>query len=165
MVRGYWREVGVDANIKPEDLTLFNERLLSNAIDATVWDGDGGLDVMRTPAYYLPIGGNTTGYAEGWAQWYHSGGQEALTPPAATRRQFALYDQLLTEASPDHRVALMKQILTIAKEEFYTMGISTALPGYGVVKNDFRNMVAETFFAANFPYPGVTNPEQYYLEA
>jgi peptide/nickel transport system substrate-binding protein len=165
MVRGYWREVGVEANIKPEDLTLFNERLLSNAIDATVWDGDGGLDVIRTPAYYLPIGGNTTGYAEGWAQWYHSKGEAGLRPPAPTRQQFALYDHLLVEPDAEKRSALMKQILAITKHEFYTIGISTALPGYGVVKKDFRNMVGETFFAANFPYPSVTNPEQYFLEA
>ncbi|MEQ4207799.1 ABC transporter substrate-binding protein [Actinopolymorpha sp. B9G3] len=165
MVRSHWREVGIEANVKPEDLTLFNERLSSNAIDATVWDGDGGLDVMRTPAYYLPLGGNTTGYAEGWAQWYHSKGEAGMRPPAPTRRQFALYDEMLTEASADQRAALMKEILAITKGEFYMIGISTALPGYGVAKNDFRNMVAETFFAANFPYPGVTNPEQYFLDA
>ncbi|MGH3487957.1 MAG: hypothetical protein ACRDP8_08590, partial [Actinopolymorphaceae bacterium] len=109
--------------------------------------------------------GNTTGYAEGWAQWHNSGGKDGMRPPSAPRRQFALYEQLLVEPTAEKRVALMKQILAIAKREFYTMGISTALPGYGVVKNDFRNMVAETFFAANFPYPGVTNPEQYFLEA
>ncbi|MGH3490161.1 MAG: ABC transporter substrate-binding protein, partial [Actinopolymorphaceae bacterium] len=88
MVRGYWREVGVEANIKPEDLTLFDEHRLGNATDAIVWDGDGGLDVMRTPAYYLPLGGNTTGYAEGWAQWHNSGGKDGMRPPSAPRRQF-----------------------------------------------------------------------------
>ena len=165
LVRGFWREVGVDMNLKPEDLTLFNERLTANKIDASVWDGDGGLDVMRTPAYYLPIGGNTTGYAGAWATWYTSGGAKGEEPPAPTKLQFEKYDELLTQADPARRVALMKEILAIAKSEFYTIGISTPLPGYGVVKSNFRNMVEETFFAANFPYPGVTHPEQYYLDA
>jgi peptide/nickel transport system substrate-binding protein len=58
----------------------------------------------------------------------------------------------------------MREILAIAKEEFYSIGISTALPGYGVVRNSFKNMVKETFFAASFPYPGATYPEQYFLD-
>jgi peptide/nickel transport system substrate-binding protein len=58
----------------------------------------------------------------------------------------------------------MREILQIAKEEFYAIGISTPVPGYGVVTNRLHNMVGETFFAANFPYPGATHPEQYFIE-
>ena len=162
LVRGYWREVGIAVAVKPEDLTLFGERQTANQTDAAVWDGDGGLDVIRTPTYYLPTGANNTSYAQGWAQWYQSGGASGEEPPAPVRRQFELYDQLLVTPGADERAALMKQILAIAKQEFYTIGISTAVPGYGVVKENFHNMVAETFFAASFPYPGVTGPEQYF---
>jgi peptide/nickel transport system substrate-binding protein len=164
LVRGYWREVGIDVSVKPEDLTLFGERQLANQTDAAVWDGDGGLDTIRTPAYYLPTGANNTSYAQGWAQWYQSGGASGEEPPAPVRRQFALYERLLVTPGAAQRSALMKQILAIAKQEFYAIGISTAVPGYGVVKENFHNMVPETFFAASFPYPGVTGPEQYFIE-
>lgn len=163
MVLTYWREIGIDASINTVDQTLYSERRDTNQQDAHVWDGDGGLDVLLVPDYYLPTA-VISGWAPRWAEWYASGGSEGEEPPAATREQLDLYDEVKQTIDLDERDELMRQILQIAKEEFYSIGISSPIPGYGTVKNDFRNMVPETFFAYYFPYPGVTNPEQYFKE-
>ncbi|NED96298.1 ABC transporter substrate-binding protein [Phytoactinopolyspora alkaliphila] len=163
LVVNYWREVGVDMRINPVDQTLFAERRDNNQNDGMVWDGDGGVDVMMVPYYYVPTF-TAAGWATQWTAWYASGGESGETPPEPTRRQMELYDELKTRTDLGERVELMREVVAIARDEFYLIGISSALPGYGVVHNRFRNMVGETFFATNFPYPGATNPEQYFID-
>lgn len=164
LVIGYWREVGVDASINGVDQTLFSERRSGNQQDADVWDGDGGIDILQNPQSFAPTAVNT-GWSPLWAEWYSSGGSGGEEPPEAAKEQLELYDQVTETLDEAERADLIRRILEIAKEQFYTIGISSPVPGYGVVKNDFRNMVPETFFAATFPYPGVTNPEQFFKES
>jgi peptide/nickel transport system substrate-binding protein len=76
-----------------------------------------------------------------------------------------LYNQLLTTASEEEQNALMREILDIAKEMFYSIGINLLPSGYGVVKNNFHN-VPESMPSSGGTYlnPGPTNPEQYFID-
>jgi peptide/nickel transport system substrate-binding protein len=74
-----------------------------------------------------------------------------------------LYDQLKTTADQDRQLELMREILEIATEQFYVIGISTEAEGYGVVRNNFRNvrdLMPNSFI---YPHPAPTNPEQYFF--
>ena len=77
LVRGYWREVGVDMRVKTEERSLFVERVVANDHDATIWGGDGGsVDILLRPRFYVPTGHNSRcDYAIAWADWYNSGGR------------------------------------------------------------------------------------------
>ena len=57
-------------------------------------------------------------------------------PPAATKRQMELYDQIKATGDAAEQEALMQEILQIAADEFYALGISLPAPGYGIVKNN-----------------------------
>ena len=59
----------------------------------------------------------------------------------------------------------MRQILDIAAEEFYVIGISLPTPGFGIVKNTFHNVPASMPGAWIYPTPAPTNPEQFFIEA
>jgi peptide/nickel transport system substrate-binding protein len=59
----------------------------------------------------------------------------------------------------------MLQILDIAADQFYFMGISTEAAGYGVVRNNFHNVPATMPESWQYPTPAPTNPEQYFLAA
>lgn len=163
LIRGYWRAVGIDLTLKQEDLTLYVDRRDSNQAQACVWDGDGGIDAVMTPGMYVPTG-PSMGYAPAWGLWYQTSGKSGEEPPAPTRRQMELYDRLRTEVKETARDHLMHRILTIAKEQFYTIGVSSPVPMYGIVKDTFTNMVDRTYFAAHFPVPGATRPEQYFID-
>lgn len=163
LVIGYWQEVGIDARLNTVDQTLYSERRNNNQTDGLIWDGDGGLDLLLTPDYFAPTA-VISGWATQWAEWYTTGGSGGEEPPEPAREQLDLYDQIKSTTNDEERATLMGRLLEISKEQFYLIGISSPIPGYGVVKNDFRNMVPETFFAATFPYPGATNPEQYFKE-
>ena len=58
----------------------------------------------------------------------------------------------------------MKQILEIAADQFYCIGLALPPNGYGIVKNNFRNVPARMFFTGG-PYinPAPTNPSQYFV--
>ena len=48
----------------------------------------------------------------------------------------------------------MKQILQIAAEQFFAIGIAPAAHGYGIVKNNFKNVPKSMPNAWDLPEPG-----------
>ncbi|GAB3424266.1 ABC transporter substrate-binding protein [Flindersiella endophytica] len=165
LVKGYWNAVGIDMDLHTTAQELRYELIEANEHDAHVWDGDGALDPINTPNFFLPMPGNDNTFAPLWSAWLESEGKAkgAAEPPEPVKQQYQLYQQLRSEPDAKRREQLMEQILAIGKEQFYLIGISTPVPPYGVVKNNFHNMPKKTFFAAKFPYPGVTYPEQFYI--
>ncbi|WP_198663941.1 ABC transporter substrate-binding protein [Jiangella endophytica] len=166
LIKTHWAEVGVELSIQSEASEHRYEILDANDQEAHVWDGDGGLNPVTTPQYFMPSGGADNAFGVLWDRWYVSDGTDpaGLEPPVHVVEQRELYDQLRVEPDADRRVELMRQVLAISREQFHLIGVSTPLTGYGVVKNTFHNMLGETYFAANFPYPGVANPEQFFIQ-
>ncbi|MEZ4637679.1 MAG: hypothetical protein R2856_22445 [Caldilineaceae bacterium] len=74
-----------------------------------------------------------------------------------------LYDQIKASGDAAVQADLMNQILDIAAEEFYAIGISLGAPGYGIVKNNFHNVPSPHPGSWLYPNPGPTNPEQYWI--
>ena len=163
LVRRYWRAVGVDMAVKAEDQSLFFERMDANAHDGCAWIGGGGLGATMDPFYYMPYNFNTR-YAMSWYYWYNDPkDKRAEEPPAAPRRQIALYRQLLTTADQRQQQTLMRQIMDIAVEEFYCMGIALRQREYGLVDTRLRNtpkMSVTGWLHANLM---PENPQQYFL--
>ncbi len=164
LVVGHWKRAGIEAQAKVEDRSLLWTRKNASEHDAMVWTGDGGLDVILGPSRYFPaIDGSH--YAVLWAYWYLKDpkGEE---PPAIVKQQMALYDQVKSTGDEAKQAELMKQLLAIAADQFYVIG--TVLPpnGYGIVKNNFRN-VPERMFATGgiWPNPAPTDPSQYFIES
>ena len=166
LIRGHWQKVGIDAQIKEEDRSLLYSRKNANEHDAVVWGGDGGLDVILEPRYYFPYS-TESNFAQAWTIWYNPGGNPRTAPeepPEATKQQMQLYDQLKATADKDQQAALMKQILEIAADEFYCIGIVLPPNGYGIVKNNFKNVPATMPGAWLYPNPAPSNTCQYFVE-
>ena len=163
MIRDYWLAVGVDMQVKVEDRSLMYTRKEANDHDAVVWAGDGGLGEVLEPRWYFPYSGESN-YAIPWAYWFRDDprGEE---PPAYAKEQMDLYRRIIGTGDNAEQIALMGEILAIAKEQFYVMGISLPPNGYGIVKNNFHNVPA-VMPSAGLPYPNPapTNPSQYFIE-
>lgn len=168
LVQLQWQEVGIDMHIRTMDRSLFYERKAANQHDANIWQGDGGLDALLEPRWYFPFSGESN-FAPAWQAWYNDpSGVGATTrpeePPAATRRQMELYDAIRSTADADEQAALMQEILDIAADEFYVIGLSLPAQGYGMVRNHFRNVPEVMPDAFLYPHPAPTNPVQYFIE-
>ena len=60
------------------------------------------------------------------------------------------------------QAAIMKQILALAAEAFYVFGVSQPPDGYGVVKNNMRNVTRKMPNSFGWPTPAPTMPEQFF---
>jgi peptide/nickel transport system substrate-binding protein len=168
LVKGYWEAVGIQANIVSEDRSLLYTRKNGNEHDVAVWGGDGGLDVILEPRWYFPFS-DESWFAEAWVTWYNNpSGEGALAapeePPAEAMRQMELYDQIKASGDPAEQAELMNEILEIAADQFYAIGISLNPPGYGIVKNNFHNVPSPHANAWLYPQPGPVNPPQFWIE-
>jgi peptide/nickel transport system substrate-binding protein len=164
LVRGYWREVGIDLQVRSETDTLFQVRTEAGQHDAVIYDGNAGLrDALLDPTWYFPYGGGSY-FAVDWANWYTSGGRTGSEPPPYAREQMALYDELEATVDEERRRELFMRILSIAQEQFYVIGILLPAPGYNVVQDAMHNVPASVPEAWLYPDPGPTRPEQFFLD-
>lgn len=167
LVSRYWRNVGIDARLNTGNPELIVERGQANKHDVSVWAGEGGLDgvVLLNPYNYLPLLNPYSYFAVRWVEWYTSEGKIGETPPPPVRRQMELYDQVRATADPDTQVRLMKEVLRIAKEQFYAIGVSVLQDEYGTVSNRIGNWPKFTTGGAwVYCSPAPTNPCQFYIK-
>ncbi len=163
LVRGYWKDVGIKLVLEPEDRSLYQERLNASRHDATVWHGDGGLEIPLFPGSYFPMSAGSI-FANAWGEWYTSHGKAGERPPAPVRRQMELYDKVSSTADAAEQTAFLKEIVGIAKEQFYVIGTVREKQKYFLVRNNVRNVPEPMLESWLFPTPGPTQPCQYFIE-
>ena len=73
-----------------------------------------------------------------------------------------LYDVVKSTVDDAKRVDAFKQILEIAADQFYCIGIKVPNDAYGIVRNDFHNVPEKMPNSFGYPTPAPTNPEQYF---
>jgi peptide/nickel transport system substrate-binding protein len=59
------------------------------------------------------------------------------------------------------RAELFRQVIAIARDQFYAIGTSLPLPYYGVVKNTFHN-VPDVLPGTILESPAFARPEQFF---
>lgn len=160
----YWRALGGDVRYERLSGEAFYSKKGQNRHDVAVWAGDGGLDVLLDPRYYFPYDLESN-FAIPWARWWNNdpGGPREPGPPAV-RRQWNLYEQLLDTSSAAERRRLMREILEIAADHFWCLGVALAPPGRGVRSRPLRNVPPVIPLAWTYPTPAPANPSQFFLD-
>lgn len=173
LLRGYWQKVGIDVQVRTMDRSLWEVRVRNNAEhDATIhkFGGGTGAVVYLDPRYFLPMDGNAF-YARAWQVWRAMRDNpdmptaiEPQEPPEEVKRQNELYDQLLVTGDTAEQKRLMEEILEIAADVFYHIGITTEPDGYGIVNKRMRNVPDSMPWSWIYPHPAPTNPQLYFYE-
>jgi peptide/nickel transport system substrate-binding protein len=160
----YWEEVGIDMDIDAISGELLDERRQANDYDATAGWSDGGLATILTPNLMVPLGSGET-WAPAWGAWNSLGsfGGEPEEPPADVKRQQELVDQVKATADLDLQKELMSEIIDIAIDGFYRIGISLDMGQYGVVKNNYYNVPLAMPESWSYPDPFPTNTSTYWI--
>lgn len=163
LVSGYWRDVGVEMRANSVADTLFWTRLEANEYDAEIWKGDGGLNVIMAPYYYFPFAYSSK-FAPTWGYWFN-GDSRGEEPPDRVKEQMELYNRVKVTRDPDEQLALMRQVLDIAAEQFYCIGTVLVPKGYQVVANEFRNVPDPLPYDWYHAWLARTNTCQYFTDA
>ena len=151
----HWAEIGVDLDLRRAERSFVYD--LKDRADhmVHVWKGDGGLgDALLDPRYYMPTNLESA-WALDWAKaWYLPDTPDLPTPPEAVQRQHDLYARMIASATPAAREELFKEILDIAQEEFWVIGVSLPPSSYGVARADTGNVPQNQPMAWIYPNPG-----------
>lgn len=162
MVAAQWRAVGVEIRPEPADRTEILRRAGDNDYDLLIGQTDGGIDAIQEAYAYIPVLGPLA--APQWARWLDDpASPNAVAPPEPIRHQLDLFSRLKRSPDPDEQDWLMRAILEIAADEFYTIGVSSQTAGKALVRSDFRNVPRVMLDAWAYPNPAPTNPAQYFI--
>jgi peptide/nickel transport system substrate-binding protein len=161
LIKGYWKQIGVDLLINTSDTTALNQRVEANDHDAAVWSASGGADSLFDPKYYFPSSWAAF-YATTWGQWF-SKDTNPEEPPEPAKKQMALYEKIFQTVDIPTRLDLMKQLLQISKEQLYTIGVMQPTADYGIRNKRIRNMPDTMLASSEYTHPGAANPEQFYF--
>ncbi len=156
LISQYWAEIGVDMDVNALERTFFYERTSnSNDHDAAVWGGQASWVPGEIPQQLVPVHHDSR-WGIPWSQWYNTGGAEGEEPPASVKQRMELYDQARATADQEKRRALIHQIADIAAEEFEVMGVSKAVPTYGITKANLMNVPEAMPSSWYYPTPAPT---------
>jgi peptide/nickel transport system substrate-binding protein len=169
----YWAAIGIQTTVTVQDRSLFREVTDNNDHDAIFRAaGDGGLgaDVFLAPRWYHPSQQESM-FGIAWFYWLYDRAdfpEIAVEPPAPVKRQAELLEQLRQTADADTQIKLMREVLTIAKQEFFVIGTILAPDELGIISNTFFNVFPagedEVMYSAfNWPQPGPLAPEQFFI--
>ena len=163
LIRGYWAEVGVRAEVNAIQRDLRNERRDTAQFDAGVRDGSAGLlDAILRPRWYLPHG-TSSYWAPMWGMHYLGEGGEEPPADSVAWEQWEIYDQILASADPEEQQQLMDQVLSLSAEAFWTIGVSTSPDRVGVRSSALRNTPDSVFDASAYSSPGPYNPPTFFF--
>lgn len=165
LIVGYWEDIGVELDQRNVERSFVYETFQSNNHDMHMWWGDGGLgDAILDPRYYFPMN-NEGAYAYKWAQWYlNPNGAGAEEPAPAAKKQMELYRELKASADQDRQHELFTEILDIAQDNFWLMGIALPAEGYAVANNKLGNVPTLQPYAWIYPQPGPMGTSQLFYK-
>lgn len=163
-VAGYWTDVGIQTTVTVQSRELHQERRLARDFDVWLWSALGGTTnhVLFDPGTYLPYSLDTNStWAMDYAEWRVSGGESGREPEGDMRRAMELFDDVLVTGDPDRQAELMREIIAIAADNLWVIGIAPRPPEFAVANTALRNIPVA--FGDSLEAPGVFHPESWYF--
>ena len=168
-VKKDWLAIGVEVEWKRLTRLAHDTQIPKAQHDGSVWWGSGGNFPILEPEFFVPVSFENVNmsvpYAIPWARWFgNPSAPGAEPPPASVQKQMNLFRRMLVEPKAEARTVLMHQVLEMAANEFYVMGICEVPNRLAVRTPGFRNVPSSHFDSWIYPDPGPFNPCQFFLE-
>ena len=166
LISGYWQEVGIEMTPNVLDRSLGQQRLEVLEHDANTWGAPGGIGfgTLLDPRNWIPVHGHSR-YGYAWyLYWINPENPIAQEPPEVVLKQFDLYQEVNATADPVKQRELMIEILEIAADEFYNIGITKPPTAYGIANQKMRNIMDNMPAAWQYPTPGPADTFQWYYD-
>jgi len=166
LLKKYFAAVGVDIVIDTITNDELGRRGNDNSVEATIFTAEGGFGItsILDPRYFVPLSGQSY-WGEGWALYYtQPTNKAAVEPPAIIKAQVDLYNKVLQAATETERLALMKQLLQNAADNFWVIGVSSASEGYHPVSAKIANVPDNWVWGWNPGGYAIALPEQWFFK-
>ncbi|MCP4395754.1 MAG: ABC transporter substrate-binding protein, partial [bacterium] len=167
LVTEYFREIGIDLQMKAVERDLKAAHFKTNEFDAHM-RLYGMLDrafIIR-PNMFLPVeDGGTDTWAVLWSRWWRTKGEKGEEPPEEVKKNIERWQKMLVTADEDELVRLAKEILRSQAENLWTIGITTWGPQPVIVRNTLGNVLEEGVYTYDIlKYAQYASPDQWYFK-
>jgi peptide/nickel transport system substrate-binding protein len=162
---GYWDAVGVEVTLNSMVDEQYTENKQQNNLEITMYTGEGGagLTAILDPRYYVP--GEYFGlYGNGWFAWRVGAGDSVqVEMPQDMQDIRAMYENVLAQPSQEAQIEAMAEVLELAADNFYVIGISRPGPGFQPYHERLGNQPEEWIAGWIEGVQKITFPEQWYI--
>ena len=136
-----YKPIGIDLQVKEMGRDLFYERFQARQTDIGIWTGAFDVNPKPNPSLYPPYKRSAAKWAPDYALWRKLAAQKAPSrlPAATSARSSTSGTDPGTTVTQEEHVQLFHQILEIAMDNMWTIGICTPPIQPVIVKNNFRN--------------------------
>ncbi|MBU0595350.1 ABC transporter substrate-binding protein [Candidatus Bipolaricaulota bacterium] len=141
LLREYWRDIGINIELKAQTQELLNERVDANLIDIM----PGGVEFnvepsfSTLPQFYVPLTYTWPGlWGNQWALWREDNNQ-GMEPPDEIKRLYDLYEDLKLSPTIEGRIAPAQEIMASMRDNLWLIGTLRG-PAVVIVKDDLKNV-------------------------
>ena len=167
LVSEYWREIGIDVDIKNISGQLQMQRAPANLLDATLFHGHCATDTRFPvqPNYWVPIQTYwETSIWPLWGDWFASDGEEGEEPPAEIKELYNWWQEMITEPNKQKRLELGHKILKSQAENLWSIGTVGNGPYPLIVDKNLGNVPTDGTFTSSTGWSWCTDPSLFYFK-
>ncbi len=173
LVADDWGRVGIRASIRPLSPQLWRTEVRGLQHDFSVGSSNNEFYPLLLPRMLAP-GSSYSDYAFDYAQWVESGGmfpeEDKIIRGKPIPEGHPLLDAMsgwyrsVRQTTFDDQVATFKAVTDVAKDNLFTISISTPVPRLTVASNQLRNVPELAIQAGTYQTPGNTGFDTFFFE-
>jgi peptide/nickel transport system substrate-binding protein len=168
MIKEQWKKIGIQADVKELERSLFFTRINANEHQIALWANDGTEVLYLFPRHALPVDPIESLLGHPIAAWYASNGKQGKAP---TDPQLVKALELFRSAGgkkTEERYKIAQEIWKIMVDEQYsigTVGQSAATMGVRIVSRKLGNIPSRQINAQHCRTPCSSHPATFYYKA
>ncbi len=168
MIKEQWKKIGVQADVKEMERSLFFTRIASNEHQIALWANDGSEVLYLFPRHALPLDPVEALLGTPIARWYASNGAQGKAPKDAQMVKALELFRSAAGKKTQERYKVAQDIWKILVDEQWsigTVGLSPATMGVRIVSNKLGNIPARQTNAQHARTPCSSHPATFFYKA
>jgi len=168
MIKEQWKKIGIQADVKEMERSLFFSRTKGNQHQIAIWPNDGSEMIFQVPDHALPVNPGASILSPSIAVWYASKGEKGTAPKEPQLKKAMDLFRSAASKQTAERNKIAQEIWKILIEEQYsigTVGLSPATMGVRVVSSKMGNIPSRQINAPHTRTPGSSHPATFFFKA
>jgi len=168
MIKEQWKKIGVQADVKEMERSLFFTRIASNEHQIALWANDGSEVLYLFPRHALPLDPVEALLGTPIARWYASNGAQGKGPKDPRMISALELYRSANGKKTQERYKIAQDIWKILVDEQYsigTVGLSPATMGVRIVSNKLGNIPSRQTNAQHARTPCSSHPATFFYKA
>jgi peptide/nickel transport system substrate-binding protein len=168
MIKQQWVKIGIEADVKETERSLAFTKTGNAEHHIFVWTFGSSENVYLYPRYVLPVDPVECHLGMPFARWYASNGAQGKKPDNPEMlRALELFRSAAGKKEAE-RTQIAKEIWKIVVEECWiigTVGLSPAVNGVRIVKNNMGNIPTRQLNAQHVRTPNTSHPATFFFKS